>query len=214
MNTLLNVTIGMENFNSGSAKVNVFHIPTVTHPGMRKELPIGQLERAHGMGVNLVGTSSTAPAARNMIAETGQWTTKTWSVPEGFLVKVFGSRNSTAFGALKISANLIIRLRPQAALRRVQAILTGDERATITRATIEGRFDIMQPDDPTLGLLAPIPAHFMRFYEQGMVRRMFEFNEMSSELAPVATVVAVPVQNTAGETVVVPAVRRPRALQL
>lgn len=208
---LLQTTTGFENFSSGSAKVYVFSLPTPAFPGNESNLHL--LSRAGVSGVRAVGTATAAPAAPGVPYDRGKWTTQTFDIPEGMVLKVFANRSTSAFGQMRIMANMAIRMRAQGPLMRLSAILTQHQNATYTRANIEGRFDILTLEE-ALALGASIPSTFHATYGRGMTSRAFEITQMEREVTSRAAVRVRTIENSQGEAVVVTDSRRGRALDL
>lgn len=206
---LISTTTGFENFSAGSAKSYLFTVPTRAAPG--KEQHIGVSARSGG-GINTIGMPSTVPAAPGFVEETGKWTSATFEVPDGQVLKLFAQR-SGGFGSMRIMASMFIRTRRHAALRKIGTILTGHPKATYTRVWTEGRFDILTLEQAAeLGIL--VPPHFAHTYAQTMTSRAFEVVEVEREIsAPAVTVVSM-VQNSAGEAIEVRTNRKSRALDI
>jgi hypothetical protein len=208
---LLQTTYGQENFQSGSSKTYLFTMPTTAFPG--KEVNVAVAAKDVHAGIRVVQSQPPVPAATGMVAEVGKWTTTTYEMPEGRLLKLFMMRNTPDFGTMRVGANLLLRVRSGAALRRVGAILVGHPRATYTRAWTEGRFDILSVAQAR-ALGAAIPRHFEPSYDQTMVSRGYEIVEIEPEHEAPPVPHAQVVTSSRGEEVVVTSVRRRRALEL
>ena len=206
---LLQTTTGFETFAQSSAKVYAFHMPTRQFPGKENNLSV--VARGGG-GIQAVGVPNQFPPAAGIRPEMGKWTTQTFDIPEGALVKVFAHR-SAGFGQMRVMASMVLRIRAQAALRRVGAILTQNSKAVITRANFEGRFDILRVHEAQ-ALGAIIPPTFANTFEEHAVRRAFEITELQAELLPPEIIEHRVVENTSGEQTAVTTVRRRRAIDL
>lgn len=207
---LLQTTTGFETFQQSSAKVYAFHMPSRQFPG--KELNLNIVARAGGGVVTTVGLPTSIPAAPGLSAELGRWTSATYELPENMLVKVFAHR-SGGFGQMRVMASMILRMREQAALRRVSAILTQSPRASLTRANFEGRFDVLTlPEAMMLGVT--VPPSFRQTFEHSFTSRAFEVQVLAREITPPEVMESRRVETASGETVEVASARRRRAIDL
>lgn len=209
---LLQATTGNENFPNGSAKLMLFGVPTRDHP-IGKETFIDQLARTPGakLPVRLQGQTK-RDAAPGYRREMGEWKIKTYDIPAGAILKLFGQRTGS-WTSMKVNASIYIRLRETAPLQRVSAILTGWENAALAEAPVEGRFDILtQQDLADEGInINPWQA---RFLEPHLVRQMFRVTQLDQELAPKPTFETKEVETTEGETRKVRLRKRKRAIDL
>lgn len=196
--------MGFETFPSESARVLAFHMPTRQFPG--KELNMGVAAKS-GQIITKLGPPQDFPCAPNYKRELGQWTRQNYALPEGCVIKIFSTCNPP-FGQMRVMANLLVRMRANAALVRIGAILTNNPVATISRAVFEGRFDVISASDG-IALGAAIPMHFLQSYENVWTRRAFEIAVVEPENAPIPQQQATKVENSVGEIVtVVKTVRR------
>lgn len=208
---LISTTTGFENFESGSAKSYVFVAPSQA-TRIQRELHLGVAARSGADGISAVGAPQSIPAAPGFIEETGRWTTATYEVPEHTILKLFAQRNG-GFGSMRIMASLFVRMRKEAAVRKIGTVLTAHPKATYSRVWLEGRFDILTLEQ-AMALGVVVPPSFAHTYAQTMVNRAFEFVEVSRELSAPAQQVVSTVQNSAGETVEIRNNRKARALDL
>lgn len=207
---LIATCTGSENFETGSAKSHLFLVPD--RPG-DKEVHIGVAAKNGKGNVRTIGAGGRVGASRTIRQEiAGTWSNTNYDVPEGRVLKLFGTR-SGGWGSVRVQANLLLRLRATAPLYRVGAILTGHPSATYNRAVTEGRFDILGLDE-ALALGVPIPTTFRHSFEDVMTRRMFEIVQVERESAAAPQVVTTVVENSQGEQVAVTVRRRGRALDL
>lgn len=207
---LLNVMTGEETFPNASAKVHVFWTPQHNRRG--KETHIGNASKEPTTGVSIIQHPRAMSAAPGYLDELGKWTTATYDVPEGTLLKVFMQRSS-GFGTMIVRANMFIQMRERAALRQVRARLTGDSRAQFQSAVIAGRFDVLSLDEAA-ALGAAVPPHFRRHFEQGMVDRACELQIMEEEISPRPQVETRQISDGSGNTRTIQVVRKSRALDL
>jgi hypothetical protein len=207
---LIQCTTGFENFSTSSAKAHVFVVPTARMLG--KEMHIAVACKGVYPGLRKVGLETKQPAAPGLRRELGEWTTASYEVPEGMLLKVFGTR-SGGWGSQRVMSNQFIRVRADAAMRRINVILTGNERAALARASIEGRFDLVTLSEALLMGVA-VPPSFRPGFDEAMQRRAFEYHEVEPELRSVAVAQTRVVTNAAGEEREVSTNIRHRALDL
>lgn len=212
---LISTTTGFENFQSGSTKSYVFLVPTRAHQLLNKEVHLFIAARAgvtSPSAIRAVGSPASVPAAPGHIAETGKWTTATYDIPEGSVLKVFCNR-SNGFGSMRVSANMLLRVRRNAALLRIGTILTGYPKATFTRVWTEGRFDIVSPAEAHL-LGVNIPPQYLGSYSESSVSRAFEVITVDREISSASTTTVQVLENSSGEQVEVTGLRKTRALDL
>jgi hypothetical protein len=207
---LIQCTTGFENFPNSSAKAHVFVVPTARMLG--KEMHIAVACKGVYPGLRKVGVETKQPAAHGLRRELGEWTTASYEVPNGMLLKIFGTR-SGGWGGMRVMANQIIRPRADAALRRISVILTGHERASLARASIEGRFDLVPLAEALLSGVA-VPPSFRPSFDETMQQRAFEYHEIEPELRSIPTTQTRVVTNAAGEDREVSTSVRRRALDL
>lgn len=207
---LIQCTTGFENFSNGSAKAHVFVVPTARMLG--KELHISIAAKGAYAGLRKVGVETRQPAAPNLRRELGEWTTTSYEVPEGMILKVFGNRSS-GWGGVRVMANQFLRVRSDAALRRVSVVLSGNPQASLSRAHIEGRFDLVTLSEALL-VGVTVPPSFRPAFDESMQRRAFEYQEVSPEMRSVAVAETRVVTNSAGEERQIGTTTRRRALDL
>jgi hypothetical protein len=206
---IITATTGTETFSTGSAKSHIFVVPS--RPG-QKEVHIGIAGRQGG-DVRLISQPSRIPCAPGYRPEMGEWTTGSYEVAENTVLKVFAYRSAASFGAMRTQANLLLRVRSQAAFLKIGTILTGAPNACLTRAWLEGRFDILTLDQArNMGL--NIPATFGGSFDEVQARRAFEIVTMDSEIATAPRIEVQQVTNTQGEEVEIRVANRRRALDI
>lgn len=177
---LINTVTGNENFSNSSAKVHVFYKPSRAFPG--NEMFLGQMAKAGGYGHNVSthGPVSFVSAAQGMRMEiVGKWATQTFNVPDGMIIKVFGWRQSRG---LAVSAIALLKARSTAAMNRLSVQLTGNERATYAYANIEGRFDVLTPEQAVAEGCKFTPLEIKQL-DPVALQRLFSITVMDAELA-------------------------------
>lgn len=209
---LITTTTGSENFQSGSTKNYVFVVPSRRNSFPANEMHIFVAAKSGQPTVKQIGMPNTVPAAPNAISEIGKWTTSTYDVQEGTILKLFAAR-SGSFGSMRASATMLLRVRQGAALLRIGTILSGNPKATYSRAWTEGRFDIIPPDQAHL-LGVQILPHFLAAYSDSACSRIFEKIIVDREISSAAVNTVEIVENSQGEKVEVHNVRKARALDL
>lgn len=207
---MLRCTTGFENYQNGSSKTYLFHVPCTRFPG--KELNIG-IHAKSATNVRKIGLPNKYVPVPGLRPEMGQFTDTNYEVEDGTILKIFTTR-SGGFGSMRVQGSIFIRCRSSGPLMRIGAILTGAERSLINRAWTEGRFDFVPVDEAERFGVPPVPMHFRGSFDESMVRRAFEIIEVEPELQPVQQPQVVVVENSKGEEVQVPRRGRRRALDL
>lgn len=211
---LIETCTGNENFNHSSAKVYVLHQPSRDFPAA-KSVHLFVLGKGPDATVTNVSTRF-VEAAPGLIDDFGKWALTRFEVPEGMILKVYGQRKmgGVTGPGRHSGAAMLLRLRNDAALRRINMPLTGDERAHFSSIhPLTGKFDI----------LTVAQAHafgvnvdsFRSQMQEANVENVFAMETLEAEQAPPVEEQTVTVQNTPGEQAVEVAVRRRhRALDL
>jgi hypothetical protein len=205
--SIIQTTTGNSNFPDGSAKVFVFHTPTPGHVGKGKETNLYQSQVGER-----VGQSITVPAASRYVDEYGKWTTSSFQIPDGALLKIYGQRQGQWLTE-RLIAQTFIQARDGAAYRRITIDLIDWVHADVTQVTIEGRFDLVTLHE-ALGLGATVPDHFTRYFTERYVERMFAHSVIDAEIETRQVIAAEKVTNTQGKEVTVQAPQRGRAMDL
>jgi hypothetical protein len=143
----------------------------------------------------------------NVNADCGHWIQTSYAIPDGRVIKLFAMRS--IFGAEKRTANIVIRMRDGAGLKRITVPLTQHPRANIQHAVYEGRFDVLTPAEATeYGV--PIPDQFRRFYEAGAREGFIRIEHLDNDSSARPMHVVREVQTEEGETQQVKDTVKPR----
>lgn len=164
---ILSTFAGAESFDGAMAKCMVF----LTGNPLPKDKPL--FVAAKEGFCRRVGAFQKLNAGNhaNVNADCGHWIQTSYAVPDGRVVKIFATRS--IFGAEKRTANILLRMRSGAGLKRITVPLTQHVRANIQNAVYEGRFDILtRAEAAEYGV--PVPVAFSRFYDvearEGFIR--------------------------------------------
>ena len=208
---MINTTTGNENWETASAKVQLFFTPTTEFAG--REIPVWRLSKGDNPSVHVTQRNNNRLAAAPGLIDTfGYWNTSSYEVPNGVLLKLFMQRKQIAGGpGSNLMGSLFIRMREQASLRRVTMRLTGDPRAAFTSVHTEGRFDIFGlTQAETLGAVVD---KFRNMHNPDVRDLLFEC-EVLGEGTPPPINQNHEIENSQGNVVVVREIRPRRALDL
>ncbi len=213
---LINVTTGKENFNSTSAKCNVFFVPSALFRA-EKEVMLWQMAKGEGGAPHRVVQQNrrTHQAAPGYPREFGLLTQCDFDVPEGMVLKVWATRKNQELRAGRyVTAAAFMVVRETAPLIELRVLTNNDPRAnTAVRVGIIGKLDLLTVDEARgLGV---VPYYVGQHTEdnQGLLFRTSVIQ--AGTPAPVVPVVdVVQVTNARGERVDVVEHRPRRALDL
>lgn len=218
---LIQTVIGNENWSSGTTKFHMFVCPTTQFPLNGKEEHLWMVAQGarRGMGngpaVQVVGAPRVVPAGEGLKPEIcGKWTEQVYDVPENVLLKVMVMR-TTSNPAGQRAANILLRMREGAALRRLTVDTIPNAKATLRRLTIEGKFDVMELAQAAELGFRPAPQYLPSFMPGRLVNMPYiAIRELTQQASAAPRVVRRVVENQNGEAVSIPVVHRPRALDL
>lgn len=204
---LIETCTGNENFERSSAKAFVLHQPSRDFPApMTRHLFV--LGKEQDATVTNVSTRF-VEAAPGLIEDFGKWALTRFEVPEGMILKLYGQRKMGGVSGpgRHSGAAILVRLRHDAALRRICMSLTGDSRAHFTSISpLVGRFDILTGTQAyTFGVNVD---RFRSQMSEANVESVFTMETLEAEQAPPVEEQTVTVQNAPGEQAVEVAVRR------
>lgn len=200
---LIQATTGAQNFPTGSTKLHVFFVPTRLRMG--QELHIGQM--AKGMNPDVPVTSANVqrfPAMNGAPETLGTWTQAQYNIPEGVVLKVFGSKRiSTQGQALPTrTACIYVQVRSGAPLTSIGFNLIEHDRSPVSRAEMQGRFDIL-----TMAELAQLGvtmrADIMGQISDVAVNRIFNLSILERQTQARHEVKTSTLKNSEGETVAI-----------
>jgi hypothetical protein len=148
---LFEAIFGHETFTDPKCQVKItaFWKATASSP----EVPLFELERARprsGSGAVMLSTDTIMAAEGDR--RYGYWTIGRYDLPEGSYVKIIVNKRM-GHTIFEDTAHIMLRMRMDAALRRLNIQLTGHHMATVREGNIDGRFDIVPLGDfATLGI--------------------------------------------------------------
>ncbi|AHC30468.1 hypothetical protein CC53_gp051 [Rhizobium phage vB_RleS_L338C] len=211
---LISAITGDQNFPNGSAKLHLFFVPTRQRMG--QEVHIGQLARGVNPDVPCSATNIRRFNAMNGAPETlGKWTQANYDVPEGVVLKLFGTRRTSIQGQNIGSASAVIyvQARSNAALTSIDFSLIPNDRSPITRAELQGRFDILTGAELAQLGVSMNQQTLMSMSERN-VSRVFALRTLERQLQAKQTVRTTTVNNSDGEAVVIQKQVARRAVKL
>lgn len=211
---LMQITTGEENFPTGGSKCHVFFVPTRQRMG--REAHIGQMARGFNPDVPVAQTNQRWFAAMTGYPETlGRWCTANYDVPEGVVLKVFGSkRQMVGRQALPVRTGVVyLQLRSGAAFQRIAFQTLQDSKGALREAMIEGRFDILTPRE--LGQMGvSMSTQVLSQMSEDAVNRLFNITVLSGATEAKVQVRQSQIKNADGEVVAVQRAVRRRAVDL
>lgn len=211
---LISAVCGSENFPNGSCKYHLFFVPTRQRMG--KEAHISQLAKGLNPDVPVSQTQVRKFAAMTGYPETlGYWIQSMYDVPEGVVLKVFGTKRETVQRQQlpARTAAIYIQLRSSAPLQRISGATLRDPKGQLQSATFEGRFDILTLREmAALGI--GVNTMTMNQIAPGAVQRLFEITTLDRALQERTVVKQTIIRNAEGETVSVAKATTRRAVKL
>lgn len=137
---LLQTFVGQENFKRAATKIAIFY----RRVAREQEKPIHIAARDNGKGGVKSQATNRFNAGMNNV-NNGQWVETTWEIEEGAYLRINIAKKEgkqITYDTLDV----IIRMRKEAALTRINMHLCDHEEASRSTGYIEGRFDIIRPD--------------------------------------------------------------------
>lgn len=200
---------GSETFRStGSISVMMFY----RRDGKSREMPMHIAVKDRQSGAVALGQSDFLQAS-TLNSNLGQWIISRHLLPEGSCVKLTIKRKFSGDWTYK-NLHVLVRMRKQAALRRVRVPFTGHADANLACGYYEGNFDIIKPEDfDSLGI--EVPPEFLRFFSTDEDEATFYEEELiERETAPLKAPKLKTVQTASGKTLVVPQLGTKRVVRL
>lgn len=211
---LLQAHTGSQNFPDGSSKLHLFFVPTRRHAG--QEQHIGFLAKGANPDVRVTATNIMRMPAQNGAPTTlGEWTSANYDVPEGVVLKLFGMKRVLHRGQHinTIMASMFICMRSGAALNSIDFALVDNPRSPIQRATIQGRFDILDIRQAAqLGI--SISPQTMNQLAPNTVARLFTVRELERQIVAKQEAQVRTIRNSEGQSVAVSKAVVRRAVKL
>lgn len=211
---LMQITTGEENFPTGTSKCHAFFVPTRARMG--KEMHIGQMAKGVNPDVPMPSTNVRWFNAMPGYPEgLGRWCQANYDVPEGVVLKIFGTKRQKVQNQNlpTISATIYLQMRSGAAFQRLAFQTLGDAKGSLREAMIEGRFDILTPREVgALGI--SMDMNTMALMADSKVNRLFHQTVLDRATEAKTTVKQTQVKNSDGVVVNVPKVTKKRAVNL
>lgn len=211
---LLQAHTGSQNLPEGMTKLHLFFVPTRRHAG--QEAHISALTRGINPEVRVTATNKVSmPAVSGAPLTLGEWHSANYEVPEGVVFKVFGTKRQNYRGQQLTThtASMYIQMRPTAALNSIDFSILEHARSPIQRATIQGRFDILEiPQAAQLGI--SLQPQFLGQLRPDKVARLFTIRELERQIEAQVTQRTVTVRNSDGDAVVLQKTVARRAVKL
>ncbi|QIG76106.1 hypothetical protein EVC24_085 [Rhizobium phage RHph_I4] len=211
---LIQAITGDQNFPNGSSKLHLFFVPTRQRMG--QECHIGQLAKGANPDVPCTASNVRRFSAMNGAPETiGRWTQANYDVPEGVVLKLFGSRRNSIQGQSlqNHTAVIYLQVRSNAALTSINFSLLTHDRSPITRAELQGRFDILTGAELAQLGVGLHPQTLMSMADH-KVQRLFTLSTLERQLQAKQSVRTTTIQNSEGETVAIQKAVTRRAVKL
>jgi len=211
---------GSESFGQGSSSLIVQLVPcTALQLPEGKPVFVGDAAKRALGGVNIpAGRPVYVPASRTGLKEQGAWFDGNYELPTGTILRVCAQRRERVGGRTghalpPKNGTAYIRIRADAALRRLTLKTIDSEQSADVPVVIEGRFDVLS--------LREVGAAGVRFDQNDVlstkadaVRGVLDHTEIASELQRQQKTVRESVETPTGERVSVDVTRRPRAINL
>jgi hypothetical protein len=129
------------------------------------------------------GTPNVRGALKRPIGnDPGKWTTQTWEVADGTILKLFAAQDRGVFGAAKTTASQYVRVRQTAPLWRIRVKLLDRVETNVPFLDITGRFDLLTAADLKQSGIAIHPAFTRQLNETEHVK-LFEKSKLEDGTA-------------------------------
>ena len=148
---LISTTFGNETFDDSVTKYHLFACRTEFFPLVNpKQLQLWFAEKEGIHSISRHGNITMIPAVPG-VSETiaGKWTGVAYNIPDGFVLKIFGTRKlSAGLGRSLVTANLYIQTRENGPLIGIAGRLSGNEKAGQSEVLVfSGKADILTNQD-------------------------------------------------------------------
>jgi hypothetical protein len=152
---LIEAVFGFESFNNPKCQCKIMAFWKAS--ASAEEQPLFDIGRDARSSAKMVSSDTVMAAEGDR--RYGYWTISRYDLPEGgYLKLVINKRMGTSI--FEDQAHVMLRLRADAALRRLNIPFTGHNMATLREGNVEGRFDIITNDMfEDLGI-AVLPLYF------------------------------------------------------
>lgn len=195
---LIETLTGNQNFPGKLAKVYAFVVPSRRFPAPG-EVPLFTAAKEATFGVRKHSGGGRILACEGMSDAAGFFNQTTYEVPEGLILKVFATKKTPVSDGTRVGA-VFIQTRADAALQRIEVVLNDHPGATITRAHIEGRFDVVSLEDAEKAGVRVLPMNRRTFFAES-VKGLISRKVIAPETKAKPVVSTNVIQNSAGEEV-------------
>ncbi len=216
---LLRTTTGRENFKGGRSEYACHVMPTTTVNLPRPAL----LSDVAGAAIQAANISCTShvrqPAHSGSMVDLGSWIVATYDIPADVILKITGKK-TTAGSSINASSNInqnaamLIRMREQAALNRIECWQVPNSGGTFHGVLFEGRFDILTLRDAVRNGVQLNTMQAREYTNDGALASLFTIHELEAEIAPQRRVEETVFQSEDGQQTRVQTTRRARAVDL
>ncbi len=208
---LISTTFGNETFDNSTCKYHLFACRTEFFPLVKSrqmQLWLAAKEGIHSISIHgRLIILPAVPGADYM----GKWTTAAYNIPDGFVLKIFGSRSLRAgLGRSLVTANLYIQTRENGPLIGVAGRLSGNEKAGQSEVLVfSGRADILTDEE-----IKDLGLEMYKPYNQSNIEALFHIETLAPESGNKPEVVEREIENTSGQKQIIKSIVRKRAIQL
>ncbi len=209
---LISTTFGNETFDDSTCKYHLFACRTEFFPLVNpKQMQLWLAAKEGIHSISRHGQLMILPAVPGNLENMGKWTTAAYNIPDGFVLKIFGTRKlSEGLGRSLVTANLYIQTREDGPLIGIAGRLSGNEKAGQSEVLVfSGKADILTNTEiKELGLEKYMP------YNQSNVETLFHIETLSPASGEKPEVIEREIENTSGQKQIIKDIVRKRAIQL
>lgn len=209
---LISTTFGSETFDDSTCKYHLFACRTEFFPLVNpKQMQLWLAAKEGICTISRHGNLNIIPAAPGMRESIGKWTGAAYNIPDGFVLKIFGSRNLQAgLGRSYVTANLYLQIRENGPLIGIAGRLSGNEKAGQSEILVfSGKADILTDKEiKDLGLEMSKP------YNQNNIEALFHIETLSPAIGEKPQIVEHEIKNTSGQKSTIKSIVRKRAIQI
>ncbi len=210
---LISTTFGNETFDDSTCKYHLFACRTEFFPLVNpKQMQLWLAAKEGICSISKHGQLMILPAVPS-VSDTiaGKWTTAAYNIPDGFVLKIFGTRKlSVGLGRSLVTANLYIQTRENGPLIGVGGRLSGNEKAGQSEVLVfSGRADILTEEE-----IKELGLEMYRPYNQSNVETLFHIETLSPASGEKPQVIEREIENTSGQKQIIKDIVHKRMIQL